>query len=1816
MRKIWFVSFGLLVLMSGLLFGSASSADADENVLAVTPGSDYVLYTTSDGNLYINGIAIGNQLKWERNYYFNYQIACSGDPAHTCGAYTTRNQSIVGKVADLDKKSIRYGSYSSTYTGEVPHAFEVIVDRALYSYFYSHFEGGPNTIHEIDQTDITGKGTPRYTDAFDSSVRLIINADTGTVVDFSSPLNFYYGKNIERYSSSFQPVNAMNLAVPLTPNTVSTNPSDKKITISWAGSLNATKYEIESNGTIIGSTSTTTYEHAGLNTNTAYSYRVRAINSKGTSEWSDPVSTQTLLTIPSVTVSSTNDAILLKWNAIENASNYEIEVDGSVMNNGNNTSYNHTNLAPNTAHTYKVRAKNDTNASNWTPEIKQQTKTQLPTNLTAVATSSAVTLTWNAAIGATGYDIEVDGTLVTTNALTYTKSGLTPNTSHSFRIRAKNNGGVTEWTPMTTLPTLLATPTLTPSATTNSITITWPEIAGASGYEVEADGQVIDNGSYTSFAFMDLVANTNHTFKARAKNDNNTSAWTTVITKSTAPVVPTNLSNTMTNTSVTLNWTAVTGATGYDVEVDGVIGSTSSLTYTKNGLAANSNHTFRIRAKNSGGASDWTSALNVQTLLNTPVMSLVSTSDSITLTWPAVTDASGYDVEIDGSVMNNGTDTSYSHKNLTASTAHTYRVRAKTATNLSQWTTLTTRSTAPLMPTNVTSTATNTSLTVTWPAVAGAAYDVEVDGIIATGVAVPYTKTGLAANTPHTFRVRSKNNSGASEWTTTINALTLLNTPVVTSASTSDAMTLTWADVKDATGYELEFDGAVINNGTSTNFIQNNLTANTSHTYKVRAISSSNASAWTNLITKYTAPITPTKVSSISTSTYITLSWTAVPGATGYDVEVDGIINAVSTAEFTKYNLPPNTTHTFRVRSKNSGGVSEWTNSLNVLTPLSTPVVNSTATSDAITLNWVDIKDATGYELEFDGAVINNGANTSFIQSNLTANTSHTYKVRAISSSNASAWTTLVTKYTAPVVPTNVNLVATSSYVTLSWTAVNGATGYEAEFDGVINAVSSASFTKINLPDNSTHTFRVRSKNTGGVSEWTNSVNVQTLLNTPVVNSTATSNAIMLNWADIKDATGYDIEVDGTVIDNGTNTNYTHSNLTPNTTHTYKVRARTSSNASVWTTILTKYTAPIVPTNLSNTATNISVNLSWTAVAGATAYDIEIDGVVVNAGSAANYTKTNLLANTSHTFRIRAKNTGGVSDWTNLMNVQTLLNTPVLSSTATSTSIFLNWIEIKDATSYEVEVDGTIIDNSVNTTYTHSNLTASTAHNYRVRAKSAFNASAWTAILAKYTAPLIPTNLTYTATNTSVTLNWTAAAGATAYEVEVDGSIVSSSASVNYTKTNLIANTSHTFRIRAKNTGGVSEWTNLVNAQTLLNTPVMSLVSTSDSITLTWPSVTDASGYDMEIDGSVIDNGTDTSYSHKNLTASTAHTYRVRAKTATNLSQWTTLTTKYTAPLMPTNVTSATTNTSLTLTWPAVAGAASYEVDVDGVIASGVTTPYTKSGLVANTSHTFRIRSKNSGGFSDWTTSINVLTLLNNPVVTSAATSDAITLTWADVKDATGYEVEFDGAVINNGASTNFTQNNLNANTSHTYRVRAISSSNTGAWTNLITKYTAPITPTKVSSTSTSTNITLSWTAVPGATGYEVEVDGIINAVSTAEFTKYNLPANTSHTFRVRSKNNGGVSEWTTVQNFSTLLTTPVATVTAAKDSITLTWGAIADATSYEIEVDGVVNDIGTDTSYTQQGLSPNTTHKYRIRAKGGMNYSNWTSVISKNTLT
>lgn len=654
-------------------------------------------------------------------------------------------------------------------------------------------------------------------------------------------------------------------------------------------------------------------------------------------------------------------------------------------------------------------------------------------------------------------------------------------------------------------------------------------------------------------------------------------------------------------------------------------------------------------------------------------------------------------------------------KGLSPSTPYTFKVKARNGdgveTELSSPVSGTTLIAPPAAPANIIATATSNTITLSWSAVATAeSYEVEADGIIkSAGTSTTYTHTGLNPGTPHTYRIRGKNAGGAGSWSTIVEKSTRPSAPDIplnlTAIPLSTSVTVTWNNVPGATGYDIEVDGVLVNNGPNTNYKHTSLTPGTSHTYRVRSVNAGDKSGWSNTVTATTlveSTHVPSNVSTEASKDKITVSWNAVDGATGYEIEADGVkIDNGTRTSYTHINLEPGTDHRYRVRAKRSGTISDWSVMVTATTltgEFGVPAnLKAYAEDTSVSLTWDAVTDAIAYDIEIDGETISNGTDTFFIHEGLEPDTTHIYRVRAISETETSDWSEplTVTTFKLPA-PGNIRTFASETSIEAVWDSVYGAVYYDMEFNGtIIPDIWDTSYTCEGLKPGRQYTLSIRAKNIYGTSNWSMPINESTVyagVSVPAVSGIARKNSVTLLWNTVGGEESYDLEVDGEIVEGTSSRTYLHNNLSPGTQHTYRVRTRNGQDTGEWSSTFTAATlaeTPDIPTNVTASSSMTSILVTWDKMADAESYEIEADGVVLDNGTGTAYLHNGLSPDTTHTYRVRAKNLGGYSQWSDLITKATVSSVQEYAidcTTGDEFNLMLSAANIQDLGSYSFTV--------------------------------------------------------------------------------------------------------------------------------------------------------------------------------------------------------------------------------------------------------------------------------------------------------------------------------------------------------------------------------------------------------------------------------------------------------------------------------------------------------------------------------------------------
>ncbi|MFH1764118.1 MAG: fibronectin type III domain-containing protein [Gemmatimonadota bacterium] len=397
-----------------------------------------------------------------------------------------------------------------------------------------------------------------------------------------------------------------------------------------------------------------------------------------------------------------SSTIVLTWTDASDAeTRFEVErKEVSEKSNGlwspagtlapNATTFGDTGLTPNTTYRYRVQACNETGCSNSPAEAEATTldvPPAVPTGLGALATGpSTVDLNWtDESDNETRFGLErkrgVEGgwSQIGTpapNTTAFGDTGLTPNTSFAYRIRACNDAGCSAYSNEVSA----VTDEVAPQAPTNleatatgstTMALTWTDASGnETGFVVErkqgAGGTITQIGPFgvntTGIVDTDLSPNTTYFYRVQACNAVGCSAPSTEANSTTwgvPPGAPAGVNAVATgSTTVELSWTdGSADETGFRIErKEGAAGAyggvgtvpENTTSFADTGLSANTTYYYRVFAFNPSGDSPSSNVDDATTWagisLNLTISNLYLTQSTQTLggSVPLVADKDGY----------------------------------------------------------------------------------------------------------------------------------------------------------------------------------------------------------------------------------------------------------------------------------------------------------------------------------------------------------------------------------------------------------------------------------------------------------------------------------------------------------------------------------------------------------------------------------------------------------------------------------------------------------------------------------------------------------------------------------------------------------------------------------------------------------------------------------------------------------------------------------------------------------------------------------------------------------------------------------------------------------------------------------------------------------------------------------------------------------------------------------------------------------------------------------------------------------------------
>ncbi len=710
----------------------------------------------------------------------------------------------------------------------------------------------------------------------------------------------------------------------------------------------------------------------------------------------------------------------------------------------------------------------------------------------------------------------------------------------------------------------------------------WGAVTNATTYEVHygTDPALtsfsVFNVSSSQVNCSNLLFGTTYYWQVKARSATDSSNWSVIWNFKTLDtlylVAPVNGAINQ-SPDVLLDWSVVSGISGYQIQTDTIAGFSSpalqssvvsgtSQVNTSN-LRFGQTYFWRVRAFHGIDTTGWSETRSFSTLDTiyhvSPVNGATGQSPDVLLDWSVVSGINGYQIQVD-----------------TVSGFSSPALQNNTISGSSQ-----------------------------------------------------FSASNLRFGTQYFWRVRAYHSSDTTRWSA-FWSFTTLDTiyhvaPVNGASNQAPDVLLDWSAVSGINGYIVQYDttnsfnSTLLNSttiGATSQFSTSNLRFGTRYYWRVRAFHAVDTTKWTTPWT-FTTTDTLYLVSPVNGATNQTpdalLDWSAISGINGYQVMYDtsasfnspqlSSTNIGATSQFTTSNLLFGQTYYWKARAIHPTDTSGWSATwsfrvLDVLVQVA-PVNGAISQTPDVLTDWSGISGITGYQVQLDtnntftspGFVsITLGATSQATTSNLYFGTTYHWRVRAFHPADTSAWSSAWIFRTLDTLtlltPVN-NAINQPLNLTLDWSGITGITGYEAQLSSDSLFANPSSFIATssqqavtNLSYGTRYFWRVRAFHLNDTSGWGNTWKFETIfqinsvpfLSFPNNGSLNAPIADTLKWLQVNDPliTGYEIQLDDNNVFSSPVILYTNDTVTPysglnwNTTYYWRARCKNGSGNGPW----------------------------------------------------------------------------------------------------------------------------------------------------------------------------------------------------------------------------------------------------------------------------------------------------------------------------------------------------------------------------------------------------------------------------------------------------------------------------------------------------------------------------------------------------------------------------------------------------------------------------------------------------------------------------
>ncbi|SMG30737.1 Por secretion system C-terminal sorting domain-containing protein [Marivirga sericea] len=480
-----------------------------------------------------------------------------------------------------------------------------------------------------------------------------------------------------------------------------------------------------------------------------------------------------------------------------------------------------------------------------------------------------------------------------------------------------------------------------------------------------------------------------------------------------------------------------------------------------------------------------------------------------------------------------------------------------------------------------------------------------------------------------------------------------------------------------------------------------------------------------------------------------TANWETYAGASSYKIEVsnDNFVTNISSFDMLDVNgtsvvvsgLASNTSYQYRI-SADLGSVLVGPSEAIDVTTLDDAVIAPTnltlsESNGDIVLNWTDNSDLednyvvqrrAGAETAFSEYATVGADVVTYTDANVSENVTYIYRVFGKNAADESSFSNQETIILSPQVPTAPNslvLTENESSISLSWVdnslneasfvierKVSPETTY-SEYETL--GPNIVSFEDTDIAVGKTFSYRVSAKNSAGNSGFSNEESVTIASEVPVspssLTGTVSSTGVDLTWIDNSDnETGIVVnrrvstESDFVSLDTlGVDvTTFTDTSIESNKIYYYSVYALNGLTNSDRSNEINVLTYPSVPVAGDATQINGSSFVArWSTEGESVEYLLDVtqndfettlEEYTLRPVADTAITIEGLSSSTEYKFRVKAKNTSGISDYSNVIVVNTLDVAPAAPSELTSilneSAVLLTWTDNSaNESSFEIE---------------------------------------------------------------------------------------------------------------------------------------------------------------------------------------------------------------------------------------------------------------------------------------------------------------------------------------------------------------------------------------------------------------------------------------------------------------------------------------------------------------------------------------------------